>query len=495
MPKNFAVACLILALGAAVAGAQPAQHDEARDENEAPADQTDDQTEDQAPVSQGSTPRRSPRAVFSGAQTTQRSNKPEQAEVPANPTDDQTEDQQEIQAPVSQGSTLSRSPIGQFEPMRSKLSQPSASGAAGGGSSSKAQSSGAQVRIGSGEYPVPGAVPHNQYNLGFWGGTDVSCSLVSGAMPRGLVIASLKSVSNHSGCAIIGVAHDYVGTYKITWKGTGTELGKKAATTITKSLDIIIIKPDASIHFPSVCAGPLCKICPDATVGELYSCTLGVSTDGDWKGAYIRFRLAWGGGNMGANPHGSGVAGSPGGLEITTHDDSTIVGREPTEAQKTAVVTGIPQKAGTYGLTFCAGFSTKMHMSFCRDPLSPFVVHPARERPGVPSNPSLTIIKTPAVFSMSAGPTPGYVSSGLASENFTLIGTRSDMDPTEYRITVTGSYNSGDSLSPTRRPVLVSNVASFTSRSGAGTYYFTMRACNARGCSGESNTVTYVVTR
>ncbi len=92
----------------------------------------------------------------------------------------------------------------------------------------------------------------------------------------------------------------------------------------------------------------------------------------------------------------------------------------------------------------------------------------------VPSTPTLSISRT----------------SGLTTNNFTLNWTTSTNNPTDYRMIITGAFNSGDVLSQQTRTSFTGNFAQFGL--GAGTYNVVIKACNATGCSPHSNTVTYV---
>jgi hypothetical protein len=82
--------------------------------------------------------------------------------------------------------------------------------------------------------------------------------------------------------------------------------------------------------------------------------------------------------------------------------------------------------------------------------------------------------------------------SGLTSANFTLNWTASNNSPTYYVMNITGTTTSGDL---NQGNVLTWGPGSISSLGlGAGTYNFTVHACNASGCSGNSNQVTYTAT-
>src|ERR1035437_1203514 len=169
------------------------------------------------------------------------------------------------------------------------------------------------------------------------------CTIVSGQLPSGIIMKT-----SSSGCMLSGAPTD-VGTYPLTWK-IQNQYGSDTA-----EYPITVYMPDKQLTL-------LTSGFPAATVGEPYSATLKVRTTGNWTGSRIGFTLVWG---LGGNPGGPPFSDELGLWDIYNNSVQTITTPEPTDAQKTAVISGTPSKAGTYQLKYCAGNGTEHHAAFC----------------------------------------------------------------------------------------------------------------------------------
>lgn len=113
---------------------------------------------------------------------------------------------------------------------------------------------------------------------------------------------------------------------------------------------------------------------------------------------------------------------------------------------------------------------------------------------GISASDTLTVTSAAPTTAPSLSISPA---SGYTDANFTLSWGASNNNPTDYCMNITGpginiNDNPACALSQGTARSFTNNLAAFGL--GAGTYTFTIYACNTGGCSGNSNSVTYTAT-
>lgn len=260
MHKNFAVACLALALGAAVADAQTPDSYEAPDENEAPADQRDQQEAPQEVQAPAPAKRAVPR-VFRG---TRPGGVPGEPDVEQSASESEAAISDDGQSLGGVGFSIGRAPNGKITPERSRRPADNAGGAGGGASGAANDTTGASApsHTKGGRKDLPDLVYRGLYvnaflrqvgdrSLNFGEsialGAGSVCHIVSGQLPPGLAWDSAN-------CKIRGIP-TAAGVYNIIWKVQNQFGGDTANLTmeITNPARISILTarlPSAKVGVP-----------------------------------------------------------------------------------------------------------------------------------------------------------------------------------------------------------------------------------------------------